>query len=299
MKEKIIMVINNLINFLLSARAALLVWTGRFPDYVDARFVSHVLDSYGYGKEIDDLKSKFAARDAGDDESTRMDVDSVCVKDNAWIGNHSIAIRTRLAPDGVIGRLAGHYNDHGQWVHGLPLIKHAVSGLAISEPIFQPEGIYTASVTIDMNAIGSWDAWWFLRQVQPGETGRRKYGEVDMIERYFTRHNKPHKVQSAVHIGRSSQTDRRHYSHTYKLGTRGPVIPTVKKYRVAIDFDWKHGMRVFVNDLLVFVGLQWKPAGPLRMIVSSAVIKGGVNYLPSGYDYEFRVSNIRHYTKEQ
>jgi len=139
-----------------------------------------------------------------------------------------------------------------------------------------PRGsVHTFFAGFDRGGLGSWDAIWLL-----GDGDR--YREVD-IERMFTKGKSPREVVISVHDGESSEVGRRLYNHQYILP--GGVV----QFTIRLGYF----TRVYVNGILVFVGLQFRFRGGM-FIVNSGIISAAVDYAA---DSIFQVSDIRHYKR--
>mgnify|MGYP001816149579 CR=1 FL=1 len=152
----------------------------------------------------------------------------------------------------------------GRGFWGEHIVKDWISGMFMGR--VTPK-IHNVTVEFDLLQKGAFDAVWFIKD-------SKRYREVD-IERT------DNQILVSVHDGDSSSEGRKLYNHAYPLPQ--------SKVRFTFKFGWF--TRVYMNDVLIFVGLQWRLKGWATFIVNSGV-------LPSAEERSegtLKVYNIEHY----
>jgi hypothetical protein len=245
---------------------------------------STIIDGYrsiynkGYVLKKDIPVDEFIPVNKGNWGSARPDMDSVFVEEMVLKQGSIVRITTRAE------------EETGKDWEGNPSTKPTISGLAQTDYVYQPEGMYSAIIYQDDRALGSWDAWWFFGQ----KTEDRDYQEVDMIERFFDEEKHANTLTTSVHFAYKEE-ERNMYNSSIKIDDKG--LP----YLLSIEFLDEH-MKLYYNGLLIFKGLQWKPKDGMRMIVGSGILGncfyGEVKDRLEEKEYFLEVSEMKKWIKE-
>ena len=178
--------------------------------------------------------------------------------------------------------------------NGDPVLRPTISGQVISKDKVAPIGLYTATIDLDSRALQSWDAWWFIEEHSDYDGYKYKYRELDVLERMYSEPSKSDSITSTLWKG-LSVNDRSMYNHNINTGRR-------YKFKLWLEFvENSNKIRIYLNGIKIFVGLQWKPLSPLRMIIGSGILGGGfdreIEMKLAEKPYYFEVYTIKHYTK--
>ena len=284
-KEKRIKFWNGLTNEILSIRTTLCVWFKCYPKFKDIKSIRNLK----YDTVTDIPVQSFNPITLNEDGSARPDMDSAFTKECAIYGSRDITILTKLKT--VIGKGWGHDDEEGHYVPGEPVKKRSISASVNTPAIYDPIGIYCATLVFDNRAKGSWDAWWFHRMATKKEKGKPGgYQEWDMMERFFGTNDPPNVLTTTAHRGLDSQ-HRNMYNKSYR------IPKSMNRIRMNSKFTGNK-MKLYINGMLVWVGKQWQTQAPMKMIINSGLQEGTLLYVHDELkeqDYKFMVSNIKHY----
>ena len=161
----------------------------------------------------------------------------------------------------------------GRGWEGQPVDRGWVSG-CIRYPDISTKGKWKVAVEFSPTSYGHWEAIWFLSDRFNG--GR--YREVD-IERCNPSNNR--EILISVHDGKSSTLGRRLYNHQY-------VLPNLS---AEFTFKLRPFTRIYLNGILIFVGLQAPMPKLSTFILNSGILKETKNYATSGV---FKINGITH-----
>jgi hypothetical protein len=267
-----------LLNTLLSARCQIYIWLNLFPKINNAHKKIIKLGFNIKNREFID-SNLFKKKLNINYGSARPDMDSIFHEDCVIKKTNSITILTKAK------KTIGY-----QW-DGKLITKNVQSGLAYTDNIFYPKGLYFATILIDNNMLGAWPAWWFLHDT------KIKYEEIDMFERFISPYPKRKDVTISVWTGKSSKMeDRKMYNNSCSLPNKRPYINCM------IYFTDKKRMKVYINGLLVFIGRKYFPTEKLSMRINSGLQKNMYKYHSvinsiQTNNHTFIVKNLFHYIK--
>ena len=281
LKEKTIKRLNGWENFMYSARARTYVFMKCFPEYTKGE---RRLNGKHYVRISPALFEKKLLKEDG---SARPLMDSAFVEDCVTLHASQAIINTELR------RVQGHGWTPKDGSPSKKIWRHAVTGMATSDTIFYPVGTYSALLSFDTDALGSWDAWWFLSEKEDADG--EGYEEFDGIERFYGTEKESNCLTSSVHKGVSSSVGREVYNNSFN------IPKNMHKVHVTMQFK-ERIMVVRVNGLLVFKGRQWMMNRKMSMIINSGIQEGCLNKaierLRVVGNYTFEVSDIKHYRYE-
>ena len=161
---------------------------------------------------------------------------------------------------------------------------------------FKPVGVFSTVMTLEYDALGSWDAWWFFMENQKGETG---YYEIDMMERFYGKPSESTVLTTSIHQSDTERTNGMMHNCSYRVKKH-------KRIHQAVEFCEDGKIKIYVNGSLVWIDFMFPPKTSLKgktltMIANNGLqartYHGKTKELLSVEPFTFRLNSLYHHTK--